>query len=356
LVNAPTAVAFHPSGYLFFVRQGALLAQRFDAIAGEMVGEEIAVADGVPDGLEGTGLSVSASGVIAYRRGEARQQVAWFDRSGRPIGLAGAESRNLRWPVVSHDGRVAGAGEPDQNIWIIDAGTSLPRQLTFTPGAKVSPIWSPDGLWVAFRAAGENVRRKRSSGAGEEQVLFPKDNLNPSDWYGDSILATRFPGTPTRDIEVLSVGKNIDSRPYLADPNYSEANGVFSPDGRWVAYQSDESGRFEIYVRPFPDASGSQSKVSSEGGRFARWSPDGKELYYLSAAGVLMAVRVNITGADFHYETPKVRFRTRIDAIFLVDIFHNYDVSQDGRFLMYVPPEGARSPITVILNWSPSTK
>jgi hypothetical protein len=93
-MNALTGrvVEFHPSGYLFFVRQRALLAQRFDASAGEMVGEEIAVADGVPDGLEGTGLSVSASGVIAYRHGEARQQVAWFDHSGRHIGLAGAES------------------------------------------------------------------------------------------------------------------------------------------------------------------------------------------------------------------------------------------------------------------------
>jgi hypothetical protein len=131
---------------------------------------------------------------------------------------------------------------------------------------------------------------------------------------------------------------------------------VFSPNGRWVAYESNESGRFEVYVRPFPDPSGGQSKVSTDGGSFARWSPDGRELYYLAPAGALMTVPVNIAADVFTHGAARELFRTRIAATEMADVVHPYDVSADGRFLMRVPPEEEGSPITVLLNWRPEKK
>ena len=131
---------------------------------------------------------------------------------------------------------------------------------------------------------------------------------------------------------------------------------MFSPNGRWVAYESNESGRFEVYVRTFPDPSGGQSKVSTAGGKFARWSPDGRELYYLEPAGALMTVPVNIAADVFTHGAARELFRTRIAATEMADVVHPYDVSADGRFLMRVPGEEEVSPITVLLNWSPEKK
>jgi hypothetical protein len=145
-------------------------------------------------------------------------------------------------------------------------------------------------------------------------------------------------------------------RPYLANPAYTETRGAFSPNGRWVAYDSNESGRFEIYVRPFPDPSGGQSKLSTDGGSFARWSADGRELYYLSPAGTLMVVSVNIAAKVFSHGAARELFRTPIAVTEMNDVVHPYDVSADGRFLMRVPGEEDVSPITLILNWNPEKK
>jgi Tol biopolymer transport system component len=128
---------------------------------------------------------------------------------------------------------------------------------------------------------------------------------------------------------------------------------VFSPNGHWVAYESNESGRFEVYVRPFPNSSGGQSKISSDGGSFARWNPNGRELYYLAPSGKLMSVTINSEGNVFKYEAAKELFRTGIAASDMTDLVHPYDVASDGRFLMRVPVENQESPITILLNWSP---
>jgi serine/threonine protein kinase/Tol biopolymer transport system component len=360
LPDAITA-AWHPSGYMLFVRQGALLAQRFDMGDGKMAGAEVSVADGVMtsnSGL-GTALSVSASGIVAYRRGHTSRQLAWFDRSGRLIGQSGGETSDLRWPAISATGRIAVRETDNGQLWLIDTDSSTPKQFTFSPGGKLTPVWSPDGQWVAFASfADGSVRRKRSNGAGNEDTLFPGPTLNGlSDWSqdGGSILISDS-GSQTADLTVLSLDGKQESRPYLANPAYVETRGVFSPNGRWVAYESNESGRFEIYVRPFPDPSRGQSKVSTDGGKFARWSTDGRELYYLSPAGALMAVRVNIAADPFSHGAATALFRTRIAATEMADVVHPYDVSADGRFLMRVPGEEEVSPITVLLNWSPEKK
>jgi Tol biopolymer transport system component len=239
---------------VLFVRKGALLAQRFDMAEGKVVGNEVSVADGVLTSNfgAGTALSVSSSGIVAYRRGQTTRQLAWFDRSGRLLGQTGGETSELRWPVISAKGRVALQKTTDSQLWLIDTDGSTPTQFTFSPGGKLAPIWSPDEQWIAFsNVQAGGLRRKRSNGTGEEETLFSLATRRAlSDWSpdGGSILAGR-----AGDIEVLSLEGKSESRPYLADPAYLETQGVFSPNGRWVAYQSNESGRFEIYVRPFPD-------------------------------------------------------------------------------------------------------
>jgi hypothetical protein len=353
LLRDAQAAALHPSGYMLFVRQGALLAQRFDAAAGGMVGSEGAVAEGVLTSNfgAGTGLSVSASGVVAYRRGQTSRQLAWFDRAGRWTGQVAGKTGDLRWPAISAKGRIALGSTADGQIWLVDAGTSTPTQFTFSPAGKYPAIWSPDSLWLAFASfADGSLRRKRSNGAGDEEVLLPEGFRQVTDWSPDGkFLLLNAPG----NIEVVPLEGPREPQPYLANPDYQETQGVFSPNGNWVAYESNESGRYEIYVRPFPDPAGGQSKVSSDGGSFARWSPDGRELYYLSSAGVLMAVPVNIGGDVFTFGPAQELFRTRIPATEMNDVVSPYDVSADGRFLMRVAGEAEIRPITVLLNWSP---
>jgi dipeptidyl aminopeptidase/acylaminoacyl peptidase len=359
LLRDAVTAAWHPSGYMLFVRQGALLAQRFDTAGRKMVGNEVSVADGVLTSNFGVGtaLSVSGSGIVAYRRGRTSRQLAWFDRSGRRIGQAGGETNELRWPAVSK-GRIVLQTTNDGQLWIIDTATSTTTQFTFSPGGKLSPVWSPDGQWIAFAApVDRSLRRKRSNGTGNEETLVSQVAGSPSDWSPDgrAILIANA-GEQAADITVLSVEGTRESRPYLANPAYAETRGVFSPNGRWVAYESNESGRFEIYVRPFPDPSGGQSKVSTDGGSFARWSQNGRELYYLSPAGALMAVPVNIAADVFSHGAAHELFRTRIAATEMADLVHPYDVSADDRFLMRVPGEEEVAPITVLLNWSPEKK
>jgi Tol biopolymer transport system component/tRNA A-37 threonylcarbamoyl transferase component Bud32 len=358
LPDAVTA-AWHRSGYMLFVRRGALLAQRFDAAEGRLTGSEVSVADGVltSDFGVGTALSVSDAGIVAYRRGRTTRQLAFFDRSGRQTGRSGGESSELRWPAISARGRIALSSTRDLQLWLIDEDGSGLTQLTFGPSGKGTPLWSPDGQWIAFFAfADGSLRRKRSNGTGNEETLFAGVSGTPTDWSPDGTSILFNSGAQSADLNVLALGGKREVRPYLTNPDHVETRGVFSPNSRWVAYDSNESGRFEVYVRPFPDPSAGQSRVSVDGGRFARWSRDGRELYYLSPAGTLMVLSVNIAADVFTHGTARELFRTRIAATEMDDLHHPYDVSADGRFLMRVPPQEEVSPITVLLNWDPEKK
>ena len=223
LPDAITA-AWHPSGYMLFVRQGALLAQRFDMAEGKMVGNEVSVADGVMTSNfgAGTALSVSASGIVAYRRGRTSRQLAWFDRSGRRIGQAGGETSDLRWPAIS--ARVASRFRTTgtSQLWLVDTGSSTPTQFTFSPGGKLAPSGRPTdsgspSLLLQTEASGASGRtepatRKRSLSA----ALIVLSDWSPD---GRSILTSNS-GAQTADITVLSLEGKRESRPYLANPAY----------------------------------------------------------------------------------------------------------------------------------------
>jgi Tol biopolymer transport system component len=359
LLRDALGAAWHPSGYVLFVRQGALLAQRFNLDEGKTVGSEVSVTDGVltSDFGVGTALSVSRSGIVAYRRGRTTRQLAWFDRSGRQTRQSDVRSSDLRWPAISAKGRVALSSTRDRQIWLIDTDASAPTQLTFSPGGKATPLWSSDQQWIAFLDfADGSIRRKRANGTGSEEALFTGKTGSPTDWSPDGKWILLNSGVPAADLNVLPLHGTQQVRPYLANPAFVETRGVFSPNGRWVAYDSNESGRFEIYVRPFPDPTRGQSKVSTDGGSFARWSRDGRELYYLSPAGTLMVVPVNIAADVFSHGPARELFRTRTAVTEMNDVVHPYDVSADGRFLMRVPGEEELSPITLLLNWNPEKR
>src|SRR5262249_40422821 len=156
----------------------------------------------------------------------------WFDRSGRRIGLAGTETGNLRWPSISAKGRIAFQNVKGAQIWVIDNDTSPPTQFTFSPITKSSPLWSSDGSWLAFYGFDGKVRRKRSNGTGSEEVLLSESPISLTNWSpdGKSILLTKSVAV-SADIEVLTLEGSPESRPYLANPKYAEARGVFSRNG-----------------------------------------------------------------------------------------------------------------------------
>jgi Tol biopolymer transport system component len=351
-------------GWLVRVRGNVLVAQRFDASRGQLSGDPVTLAQGAgvdPNSLAGS-FSVSPSGTIAWRTGGGggKRQLIWFNRAGQNVGAWGApDEANLRFPELSPDGkRVAITRGPNfaSDLWIEEGARN--SRFTFGQGNHLVPIWSPDGKRVVFTSNGKggvnDLYQKPANGSGSEELLFESaDGKQPDSWSPDGRFILYRSGQNNGDLMVLPLApdqKTTDGKPYafLSTP-FNEQNGVFSPDGKWVAYQSDESGRHEIYVRPFPGPGG-QWQVSTGGGRMPRWRGDGKELYYLSPDLKLMAAGVTVQGASLAPGTPEALFQTHV----IVNPNRQYDVGRDGRFLIATDLESASSePIHLLLNWKP---
>ena len=370
---SPSAPA---DGWLLWVRAGTLVAQRLDVARAALTGEPVTLADTVVvDGTFNTAaVSVSASGLVAYRTGGAsRQQLTWVDRSGQALGPLGAPDENsLLLPSVSPDGQrvvVARTVQGNQDLWLLDGART--SRFTFDAARDRFPIWSPDGTRIAFesnRTGTRDLYVKAASGAGAEEVLVASSQTKlPTDWSADGRFLLYFSVDPqtNADLWVLSLEGDRTPWVFLKTP-FDERDGTFSPDGRWVAYSSNESGRHEIYIRPFagPAASatsasqvGGQWQVSSAGGTYPRWRRDGRELYYLAPNGAMMAALVTVTDVTLAPGAPVALFPTRIlgggaDAA----VGRQYDVTRDGRFLINTVLEEAAAPITLIQHWAPEAK
>jgi Tol biopolymer transport system component len=353
-----------------FVRQGALVARQLDIERGELSGEPVVLADpvGYDPSLFLYGFSVSATGHVAYRSGGAGHvQLSWFDRTGKVLGMAGEPDTNgLQFPELSPDGRrvaVHRTVQNNQDVFLMDLLRGGFTRFTFDAFNDVLPLWSPDGTRIVFnsnRKGVYDIYAKSATGTGAEELLVESPYTKiAQDWSEDGRFLLFYEVLPKtgRDISALEITAKERKRIVVADTPFEESLAQFSPDGHWVAYHTNESNRYEIVVQPFPEATG-KWQVSTNGGVAPRWRADGRELYFISPDGKLMAAPVTTRGSAFEAETPVALFQTRIvGGGSQVTNKPNYVISRDGRFLIDQPLEEATIvPITLILNWNPDRR
>ena len=347
----------YAAGHLLFVRQKTLMAQPFDAKTGTLSGDAFPVVGNVQEdpGFFTAVFTVSDNGVLAYQEtgGSGDQyQLTWFDRSGKKLQSIGPQG-NVWNPRISHDGRhvVFTVGDPG-DLWLEDLSRQVPSRLTFDPADDNNAVWSPDDsriFFLSMRSGGGDLYTKPSSGTGTDEKMMTSMSVKaPSSVSPDGRLLLYAALNPRTkwDLELLSLSdrKTTD----FLKTDFDEIQGEFSPDGHWVAYSSNESGRFEVYVQPFPGPGG-KWQISSAGGSMPAWRRDGKELFYLAADRKMMAVPVQI-GAAFEAGTPTALFPARLKS----DPDRHFDVSADGqRFLVTMPlGEETTPPITLVQNWT----
>ena len=370
LVTTETAAAFAPPGYLLLVQQGVLIAQKVDLRNGTL-GKAIPIAQPVATDptIWRSAFSISSTGVLAHRATTAAErQLVWVDRKGARLSAVGAvDDSNQLNPSLSRNGRgiaIQRTGQGGPHTWIFDSGRDVPirfRQATAPDGRAV---WSPDGSRLIFLTivGGKEglLERSVSGGPADEKVLVlgqTGQNLTPLDWSSDGrFLLYSKPSEKTGwDIWALPLTGDQKPLPVVETPS-SDEFGQFSPDGRWVAYQSNESGRTEVYIQPFM-RSGGKISVSTSGGITPRWRGDGRELFYIASDGTVMAVpiRASADGKTVEPGGPSKLFSPAIvgGGTLIIGGAQQYCVSPDGqRFLINSAiTEPGASPITVVLNW-----
>ncbi|MFQ5926104.1 MAG: protein kinase [Terriglobia bacterium] len=373
LLLRAAANAAYSSGHLLFVRERTLMAQPFDAGRRELTGDAFPIAENIQfaPGFNEAVFSVSENGILAYQTGAAQggSQLLWFDRSGKQIGSVGEPAIQFV-PRLSPDGRRAAvtifdpqAGNWD--LWLYDLARGLRTRFTFAPSFDGGALWSPDGTHIVFSADRKgqfDLYQKAASGAGSEAVLLESEGAKfAASWSSDGRFIAYDHNDPKgktkTDLWVLPLSG--DRTPVaFRQTEFDETWAQFSPDGRWLAYVSDESGRKEVYVAPFqvgPEGEpslgqGGKWQVSTAGGDRVRWNRNGKELFYLAPDNKLMVAQVETKGSSFEVGTVRPLFETRpvgqLDWV--------YDVSRDGqRFLVNtIVAEQATAPITLVVNWT----
>lgn len=363
LFGAISRIAYAPPGYLLYVNQGALMARPFDASSLKLAGEATTIVEHVAEvgGNHEYDFSVSDNGVLAYQAGNPTSQLTWFDRNGKKLNPAG-EPGNYAKVVLSPDEKRAAVElvDPDgrlADIWILDVGRGSFSRFTFDPKSDGGPVWSPDGTQIVFGSSragnGEiNLYLKSASGASEEQLLFQSDaEKYPTCWSrdGKNIFFENWKSGGA--MWVFSVPER-QAKPVLQSA-FDQLQGRISPDGRFLAYASNESGRWEVYVQPFP-ATGAKWQISSNGAALPQWRGDGKELFFLTEGGRVMSADIKTEGG-FQSGVPRQLFQADVkyygsDA--------PYSVQADGqRFLVNVFAENNTvTPMTIVLNWNESLK
>jgi serine/threonine protein kinase len=361
-----TANASYANGYLVHLRERTLMAMPFDPSSATAVGDPVPVAEDVyvDIGYSNVAFGLSESGTIAFQTGSGAlgNRLIWYGRDGAPIDtLADAgpyyncelSPDNLSLAVDLID---PAANNPD--IWVFDLTRRTRTRLTFAPTEDGFPTWTPDGTQIVFsgiRTGSLDLHRKPSSGAGSEEVLLKSAE---SKWVMDCSPDGRFlvycaDGTTGIGDDLWILPLNADGSVagetyQFQQTEFDEDDACFSPDGRWLAYASSESGDFEVYVRPFPGPGG-KWQISTSGGDFPKWRSDGRELYYVSTGNLMMSVDVDGRAESFVAGQPKSLFPVRMPLT-----NKPYDVTSDGQRFMVVTREAgvAASWINVVVNWN----
>ena len=363
--------AQYADGRILFTRDATLMAQPFDVDRLELRGEAVPIVEQIAVGGStgrSAAVSVSRTGVLVYQTGASNteSQLTWFDRAGKVISQLPMQGDLGDLQLSPDNNRVAVSildpATRSRDLWLVDVKRGIRTRFTFDAGDEVTPMWSADGSQVIFTARPDTggtgiVYRKPVTGLGEPVKLFSSadqplaTSLSPD---GSTALLTQsnFGSVTSSDVYQLPLAGGRPATPLL-NGRFNEAYAAYSPDGRWVAYQSNESGRGEVYVAP---ASGSAKwQVSQEGGSLARWRRDGKELFFISLTErKLMAVEVNGSATGFDVGAVRALFTPGVRTS---SPRYPYDVAADGRFLFITGQEGSElRPLTLVVNWAAGLK
>ncbi len=351
------------TGHLVYASCGQLLAVAFDPGRAEVTGRPVTVVENVATSDLGWPalFAVADDGTLAFVHGASNRTLAWVGRDGQVQESLGAPPRPFDDPRLSPDGRriALTVSDPDnRDVWVWDLNNGTLSRLTFDEGADAVPVWTPDGSRFAFfsdRDGGRDVFWKAADGTGTAERLasVPGRRLVPWSWSpdGKTLLLTELIRITGQDIGALLMDEDREWRPILNE-EFVEATPELSPDGRWMAYLSNESGQMEVYVRPYPNVDASRWQVSLGGADDPLWSPDGRELFYRNG-NALMTVAVE-DGTPFSAGRPEVLFEAQ--GFHFSAQGRQFDVDLEGdRFIMIqesrLSGEGTRGQINIVLNW-----
>jgi len=357
----------YSAGHLLFLRDAVLMAQAFDPKSGSLTGFRAPVAEEVlfDPGTWRAAVSANENGLLTYVSGGAvATQLTWYDQSGKVLGSVGSKAINLNHVRISPDGLKVAAdpGETLNDIWIYDADRGVSTRFTFGPAGSNAPVWSRDGKWILYANLQHgymNIYRKSSNGMGQPELIFGGDDKSVQNWpvdvspdgskllfeTGDLIGAAQLWELP------LTSGNERKPRPILPS-NFLMMEARYSPDGKWITYTSNESGRNEVYVIP-SNGTGGKWQVSSAGGQQPIWRRDGKELFYLSSDDKLMSVPIKLNPDSVQAAVAKPLFTLANSIQTLSGLVSPYDVSPDGkRFLVITAEQGRTFPINLVTHWT----
>jgi WD40 repeat protein len=355
--SAVTNVRIAPPDWLLFVRAGALVAQHLDVKARRLTGDPIPLGNQIAEadfqhGFDFSTSSTSQTGTLVYRTEEYESQLTWFDRAGKRLAAVGEPVACGRLELSPDEKQVAferlDADRRHGNLWLIDVARGSASRLTSSKSSDYSPAWSADGrriLYGSARSGFADIYEIAAGGGGGEKLVYrdTTSDKNVACWSSDGRFALLLLTSPVTqdDVLLLRLGPDAKAEPLIAT-RFDEIDAQLSPDDRWVAYASNESGRFEVYVRSLAD-SGNRVRVSTSGGVRPRWKSDGRELIFytgdkLQAAAIRTEPRLEV-------DPPKDLFPLKRAV--------DYAVSRDGRILAAVPAgDSAASSATVVLNWT----
>jgi eukaryotic-like serine/threonine-protein kinase len=353
----------HPA-YLYWVRQQSLLAQPFDSEHAQFSGDAVPVPGAhivaLTPGYGRSSASVSNDGTIFFGTGSDRYQLSWLNREGKLLSTVGRPDRYAAVRISPDGKRIVvvladSSGNPD--TWLLELARGIPSRLTFN-GSFGTGVWSPDGQRIAYHLLNNTkLLEKSASGAGQEETVFQSQHtVYLNDWSCDGRYLVYTQVGPDGQSELWLLPLSGDHKPLaFLKSKFNEFQGQVSPDSKWIAYTSDESGRSEVYVQSFPVV-GARWLVSNGGGNFARWRRDGKELFYRALDGKLMVAAIRNAARGLEFGTPAALFRISEPQ---GQFSYAYDVAPDGqRILALVPARvtGDAASLTVVVNWDAKSK
>jgi eukaryotic-like serine/threonine-protein kinase len=363
LIRGDSNAIYAPPGYILFARGATLMAQRLDLDRLELTGDPVVISENVTvlQPAWRTIVAVSQDGMLAYWTGSSRggRRMVWYDRKGK-AGEALGSSDVFQDPRISPSGRqlavTVGSLGGNADLWVYDLARETKTRLTFAPTVERSPVWSPDGTDIVFASNRQmklHLYEKAADGTGTTHPLLVDGAAEiPDSWSTDGrYIAYERQDIPSRmdsDIWILPLFGDKKPFPFLQS-SFNETHAAFAPDGKWLAYTSDESGTNSVYIVPFPKGNG-KWQVSTNGGREAHWRRDGKELFYISADQKLMSVDIHENGPSLVIGNPQPLMQLNPAVV----PGTTYDASGDGSkfIVLSLTQEVTAEPITLVTNWT----